>query len=86
MITAYHRNDDGILGRITLLLGPEGELQDPSGYPLTPVRDQDAGDLVELSETGMALCEVHGLNVDVDAYGCAYCTEHTISNSTYAVH
>lgn len=34
--------------------------------------------IVQLSAAGAALCEAHGLTVDVDSYGCAYCVEHTI--------
>lgn len=38
----------------------------------------DVGGLVELSEAGVAFVRAHGLTVDVDSYGCAYCPEHTI--------
>jgi hypothetical protein len=40
-----------------------------------PVGD---GTMVTLNDAGAALCEAHGLTVDVDAYGCAYCVEHVI--------
>lgn len=41
--------------------------------------ETDDENMLDLSERGVELCEEHGLTVDVDAYGCAYCAQHTIS-------
>lgn len=123
--TGYHRNDDGSLERVQLLLDGD-TICDRRGYPLTPTEEiaelkgwgeddgpalvyrndggqelllpvsrelleqwleagdeavyDSAGDegIVQLSSIGAALCEAHGLSVDVDSYGCSYCVEHTI--------
>lgn len=36
------------------------------------------GGQIELNEHGCALCELHGIRVNVDSYGCAYAPDHLV--------